>query len=68
MANLGCLELHSAPVRARTRAPRRAPHRLDPLPGIEWSQLQAVARVVQEVLADFSLVGWPKTSGSRVFT
>jgi len=35
------------------------------MPGIAWSQLLDVARVVQEVLADFRLVGWPKTSGSR---
>ncbi len=35
------------------------------MPGIEWSELQDVAGVVREVLADFGLVGWPKTSGSR---
>jgi hypothetical protein len=38
---------------------------LDPMPGIEWAQIVAVAAVVREVLADFGLVGWPKTSGSR---
>src|SRR5213079_3464269 len=38
---------------------------LDPMPGIEWSQIRDVARVVQQSLADFGLVGWPKTSGSR---
>jgi hypothetical protein len=38
---------------------------LDPVPGVPWSQLQAVAGVVREVLRDFALVGWPKTSGSR---
>jgi hypothetical protein len=38
---------------------------LDPTPGIAWPQLQAVARVVQEALGDFGLLGWPKTSGSR---
>jgi bifunctional non-homologous end joining protein LigD len=38
---------------------------LDPVPGVEWPQLQAVARVVHEVLDDHGLVGWPKTSGSR---
>jgi hypothetical protein len=35
------------------------------MPGIEWAQIVAVAAVVREVLADFGLVGWPKTSGSR---
>jgi len=66
MANLGCLELHPHPVRAEDlEHPDELRVDLDPLPGIEWSQLQTVARVVQEVLADVGLVGWPKTSGSR---
>jgi bifunctional non-homologous end joining protein LigD len=66
MANLGCLELHPHPVRAEDlERPDELRIDLDPVPGIEWSQLQDVARVVQEVLADFGLVGWPKTSGSR---
>jgi DNA primase len=38
---------------------------LDPVPGIAWSQLREVARVVRRTLEDFGLVGWPKTSGSR---
>jgi hypothetical protein len=38
---------------------------LDPVPGVEWSQVQEVARVVRATLDDFGLVGWPKTSGSR---
>ena len=66
MANLGCLELHPHPVRAEDLDhPDELRVDLDPTPGIEWPQLQAVARVVQEVLHDFGLVGWPKTSGSR---
>jgi bifunctional non-homologous end joining protein LigD len=66
MANLGCLELHPHPVRAEDlEHPDELRVDLDPLPGILWSELQAVARVVQEALADFGLVGWPKTSGSR---
>ena len=66
MANLGCLELHPHPVRAEDlEHPDELRVDLDPMPGIEWPQLQDVARVVQEVLADFGLVGWPKTSGSR---
>jgi bifunctional non-homologous end joining protein LigD len=66
MANLGCLELHPHPVRAEElEHPDELRIDLDPVPGIEWPQLQAVARVVRGALADFGLVGWPKTSGSR---
>jgi DNA ligase D-like protein (predicted polymerase) len=66
MANLGCLELHPHPVRAdHLEHPDELRVDLDPMPGIEWTQIVAVARVVQQVLADFGLVGWPKTSGSR---
>ena len=38
---------------------------LDPVPGVKWPQVRAVAGVVQAVLRDFGLTGWPKTSGSR---
>ncbi len=66
MANLGCLELHPHPVRAEDLDhPDELRVDLDPTPGVEWPQLQAVARVVQDVLRDCGLVGWPKTSGSR---
>src|SRR5437762_8961013 len=66
MANLGCLELHPHPVRAEDLDhPDELRIDLDPMPAIEWSQVQAVARVVREVLVDVHLVGWPKTSGSR---
>jgi bifunctional non-homologous end joining protein LigD len=66
MANLGCIELHPHPVRAENlEHPDELRIDLDPLPGVPWSQLQDVARVVREVLADVGLVGWPKTSGSR---
>jgi bifunctional non-homologous end joining protein LigD len=66
MANLGCLELHPHPVRAANlEHPDELRVDLDPMPGIEWTQIVAVARVVREVLAELDLVGWPKTSGSR---
>jgi hypothetical protein len=66
MVNLGCLELHPHPVRADDlEHPDELRIDLDPVPGVEWPQLQDVARVVRDVLADFALVGWPKTSGSR---
>ncbi len=66
MANLACLELHPHPVRAEDLDhPDELRADLDPVPGVEWPQLREVARVVQATLADFGLVGWPKTSGSR---
>jgi bifunctional non-homologous end joining protein LigD len=66
MANLGCLELHPHPVRADDLDhPDELRIDLDPVPGVEWQQIEAVARVAREVLDDFALVGWPKTSGSR---
>jgi bifunctional non-homologous end joining protein LigD len=66
MANLACLELHPHPVRADDLDhPDELRVDLDPVPGVEWSQVREVARVVQATLNDFGLVGWPKTSGSR---
>jgi bifunctional non-homologous end joining protein LigD len=66
MANLACLELHPHPVRAEDlEHPDELRADLDPVPGVEWSQVKEVARVVRGVLIDFGLVGWPKTSGSR---
>jgi bifunctional non-homologous end joining protein LigD len=66
MANLACLELHPHPVRADDLDhPDELRVDLDPVPGVAWDQVREVARVVQATLVDFSLVGWPKTSGSR---
>ncbi|HSL20213.1 MAG TPA: non-homologous end-joining DNA ligase [Vicinamibacterales bacterium] len=66
MANLACLELHPHPVRADDLDhPDELRVDLDPVPGVAWDQVCEVARTVRVVLGDFSLVGWPKTSGSR---
>ena len=66
MANLACLELHPHPVRADDLDhPDELRVDLDPVPGVEWSQIREVASVVQATLHDVGLVGWPKTSGSR---
>src|SRR5439155_531507 len=73
MANLGCLELHPHPVRAEDLDhPDELRIDLDPVPGVVWSQLQDVARVVREVLAcapqDFTLRTMPArfaTAGDR---
>ncbi len=66
MANLACLELHPHPVRADDLDhPDELRIDLDPVPGVPWTQVREVAGIVQATLADFGLVGWPKTSGSR---
>ncbi|MBV8803528.1 MAG: non-homologous end-joining DNA ligase [Sinobacteraceae bacterium] len=66
LANLACLELHPHPVRAEDlEHPDELRIDLDPVPGITWKQIQGVTAVVREVLQEFNLVGWPKTSGSR---
>jgi bifunctional non-homologous end joining protein LigD len=66
MANLACLELHPHPVRADALDdPDELRVDLDPVPGVTWDQVREVARVVRATLQDYSLVGWPKTSGSR---
>jgi DNA ligase D-like protein (predicted polymerase) len=66
MANLACLELHPHPVSADDLDhPDELRIDLDPVPGVEWDQVRAVAREVRATLHDFGLVGWPKTSGSR---
>jgi len=66
LVNLGCVELHPHPVRADDLDhPDELRIDLDPVPGVEWPQIQAVARVVREVLDEHGLTGWPKTSGSR---
>src|SRR5204862_2715813 len=66
MANLACLELHPHPVRAEDLDhPDELRVDLDPVPGVPWTQLREVERIVRATLDDLTLVGWPKTSGSR---
>src|SRR5436309_4560983 len=66
MANLACVELHPHPVRATDLDhPDELRVDLDPVPGVAWSDVREVARVVQTTLNDLRLTGWPKTSGSR---
>jgi DNA ligase D-like protein (predicted polymerase) len=66
MANLACLELHPHPVRADDLDhPDELRIDLDPVAGVAWTQVRDVAEVVRTTLADFGLIGWPKTSGSR---
>jgi bifunctional non-homologous end joining protein LigD len=64
--NLGCIDLNPHPVRAADLDhPDELRVDLDPVPGVKWPQIRDVALVAKDVLADFGLTGWPKTSGSR---
>jgi len=64
--NLGCIDLNPHPVRSSDLDhPDELRVDLDPVPGVEWPQIRDVALVARDVLADFGLAGWPKTSGSR---
>jgi bifunctional non-homologous end joining protein LigD len=64
--NLGCIDLNPHPVRADDLDhPDELRIDLDPVPGVEWSQIRDVALVTKETLESVGLVGWPKTSGSR---
>ena len=66
VVNLGSVDLHPHPVRSDDlEHPDELRVDLDPLPAIPWSQVEEVALLVREVLAEHGLVGWPKTSGSR---
>jgi DNA ligase D-like protein (predicted polymerase) len=66
VANLGCIDLNPHPIRGDDLDhPDELRVDLDPVPGIEWSQIIDVALVAREVLSDVGLTGWPKTSGSR---
>jgi DNA ligase D len=51
--------------RADTERPDELRIDLDPQPGTDFQDCQAVGEVVREVLAELGAVGWPKTSGSK---
>ena len=66
--NLGCVDLNPHPVRADDLDhPDELRVDLDPMPGVDWRQIVDVALVAREVLEDYGLTAWPKTSGSRGF-
>ena len=66
--NLGCVDLNPHPVLADDlEHPDELRVDLDPMPGVEWPQILDVALVARDVLADYGLTAWPKTSGSRGF-
>ncbi len=64
--NLGCIDLNPHPTRADDLDhPDELRVDLDPVPGVAWDDVRRVALVANEVLTDYGLRGWPKTSGSR---
>ena len=66
--NLGCVDLNPHPVLAGDLDhPDELRVDLDPMPGVSWQRIVDVALVAREVLEDYGLVAWPKTSGSRGF-
>src|ERR1700742_2202286 len=66
--NLGCIDLNPHPVLAGDLDhPDELRVDLDPMPGVSWRRIVDVAQVAREVLEDYGLVAWPKTSGSRGF-
>lgn len=66
--NLGCVDLNPHPVLADDLDhPDELRVDLDPMPGVAWRQILDVAQVAREVLEDYGLTAWPKTSGSRGF-
>jgi DNA ligase D-like protein (predicted polymerase) len=68
VVNLGCIDLNPHPVRADDlEHPDELRVDLDPVPGVGWEQILEVAIVTREVLEEFGLTPWPKTSGSRGF-
>jgi DNA ligase D-like protein (predicted polymerase) len=66
--NLGCVDLNPHPVLADDLDhPDELRVDLDPMPGVQWRQILDVALVARDVLEDYGLTAWPKTSGSRGF-
>ena len=66
VVNLGCIDLNPHAVRSEDMdRPDEFRIDLDPVPGVAWGQIVEVAKVARQVLEEYGLVGWPKTSGSR---
>src|ERR1700749_1239135 len=68
LINLGCVDLNPHPGLADDLDhPDELRVDLDPMPGVTWQRIVDVALVAREVLEDYGLVPWPKTSGARGF-
>ncbi|MGI8757399.1 MAG: non-homologous end-joining DNA ligase [Acidimicrobiales bacterium] len=65
-ANLAALELHAPMARAGDiEAPTMVVFDLDPGPGTTMAECAQVAQWIWEVLDEFDLLAYPKTSGSK---
>ena len=66
VVNTGCIDLNPWPVRVDdVDRPDELRIDLDPTPEAGWPMVREVALCVNEVLTDFGITGYPKTSGSR---
>jgi DNA ligase D-like protein (predicted polymerase) len=66
MAQLNCVDLNPWPTRVEhVEFPDELRIDLDPTPEATWSEVRQTALLVNEVLTDHGLVGFPKTSGSK---
>ncbi|MGH3441504.1 MAG: DNA polymerase domain-containing protein [Nitriliruptorales bacterium] len=66
MAHLGCIDLNPWSVRAEdVDHPDELRVDLDPTPEVDFGAVREVALACREVLTEYDLNGWPKTSGSR---
>ncbi|MBM3465593.1 MAG: ATP-dependent DNA ligase [Armatimonadetes bacterium] len=66
VVNLGCIDLNPWAVRTSdVDHPDELRVDLDPTPQASWDDVRRVALIAGEVLRDFGLTGFPKTSGSR---
>jgi len=66
VVNLGCIELHPHAVRGSDLDhPDELRIDLDPVPGVPWDAVRAVALEAKALLEELGLRGWAKTSGSR---
>ncbi len=64
--NLGCIDLNPWAVRAGDLDhPDELRIDLDPMPGVAWDAVRAVALEVHTLLGELGMEGFPKTSGSR---
>ena len=65
-ATLGCLEINPWPVRSYdVDHPDELRMDLDPMPGVPFDHVREVAIAAKDVLEEFGLVGFPKTSGKK---
>ncbi|HET6548137.1 MAG TPA: ATP-dependent DNA ligase [Solirubrobacter sp.] len=64
--NLGVIDFNPWPARrADLDHPDELRVDLDPTPGVGWDDVRGTALVVNEVLSEHGLRGYPKTSGSK---